>query len=312
MITGEKSARRTERRLAALEGRLRGLYEHTADDMQKKADAFFKQFERLDAEKRKKVDAGKLDAEKYKEWRKNKILYSRRFSDFQKKTAQDLSRVNETALSYINGEVPPVYADNCNDFGKSISAYADTKFDIGISFDLVDADTVRILAADNDNLLPELPPEKMLDIPLDERWNRQNMRTELAKGILEGESIPDISARMRKVVGMNHTSAVRNARTMVTAAQNGGRMEGMRRAESMGIVLKRIWMSAEDRRVRKAHAELDGQTRSMDEAFHNAIGEIMYPGDPHAHPANVYNCRCTLGTEIVGFRDSATGRVRRI
>lgn len=28
----------------------------------------------------------------------------------------------------------------------------------------------------------------------------------------------------------------------------------------------------------------------------------MYPGDPDADPANVYNCRCTLGSEIIGFK----------
>ena len=138
------------------------------------------------------------------------------------------------------------------------------------------------------------------------------MQSELLQGILQGESIPKIARRMENVVGMNRDSAVRNARTMVTGAQNSGRMDGMRRAENMGIILKRIWMSAEDGRVRKAHRELDGQVRGMDEPFVNALGDIMYPGDPHAKPANVYNCRCTLGTDIIGFRDPATGKVRYI
>jgi hypothetical protein len=29
---------------------------------------------------------------------------------------------------------------------------------------------------------------------------------------------------------------------------------------------------------------------------------IMYPGDPEAHPANVYNCRCTIAAKVMGFK----------
>ena len=308
MITAPKSLRETDERLKRMEAHLEGMYARASREMAEKSAAYFARFEKIDAKKRKLVDSGKLSEEDYRKWRKNKMLYGVRFADFRRRITHELAAVNETALSYVNGETPEVFALNYNNMGSDITTEVNSHFDAGVSFDLVDADTVRILASEDRELLPQ----KKLDIPKDERWNAQKMQSELLQGIMQGESIPKIARRMENVVGMNKVSAVRNARTMVTGAQNGGRMEGMRRAEGMGIVLKRIWMSAEDGRVRKAHRELDGQTRGMDEAFENAIGEIMYPGDPNAHPANVYNCRCTLGTDIIAFRDPKTGEVRRI
>lgn len=312
MITGTSSLRRTERRLARMEAHLTEVYIRADAEMRSKADKFFAQFEEKDGEKRKKVEAGKLSVKEYEKWRKNKILYSRRFSDFRKKTAHELSRINETALAYINGEVPPVFADNCNDFGKSIVLDVNTRFDAGLTFDLVDADTIRLLAAEHPELLPTLPEEKIINIPLDERWNRELMQAELLQGILQGESIPDIAARMRNVVHMNKVSAVRNARTMVTSAQNGGRIEGMRRAEKLGVLEEKEWMSFDDRRRRPAHGELDGKSVPVDDYFVNSIGKIRFPGDPHADPKNVQNCRCTLGVKIIGFRDPVTGKVRYV
>lgn len=308
MITAPKSLRETDERLKRIESHLEGMYARASREMAEKSAAYFARFEKMDAKKRKLVESGKLSEEDYRKWRKNKMLYGVRFADFRRRITHELAAVNETALSYINGETPEVFALNYNNMGSNITTEVNSRFDAGVSFDLVDADTVKLLASEDRELLPQ----KKLDIPKDERWNAQKMQSELLQGIMQGESIPKIARRMENVVGMNKVSAVRNARTMVTGAQNSGRMEGMRHAESMGIVLKRIWMSAEDGRVRKAHRELDGQTRGMDEAFENAIGKIMYPGDPNAHPANVYNCRCTLGTDIIAFRDPKTGEVRRI
>ena len=314
MITSPGSLRETDKRLREMEQHLNEIYSDVLKNVSKRweeflapLDAEIKKYDRaaknpMDAEVRKKAE------KKRAQLIKDKTILDSRFRAVSKKIAAELSGANKTALAYINGELPEVFTDNCNDLSVMIKTEVDEIFGVNVRFDLVDADTVRLLATEDSSLLPY----KELDETKDVRWNVQNIRSEVLKGILMGEDIPSIAARMENVVGMNRDSAVRNARTMVTGAQNSGRMEGMRRAEGMGIVLRRIWMSADDGRVRKAHRELDGQARGMDEPFHNAIGEIMYPGDPHAHPANVYNCRCTLGTEIVGFRDPVTGKVRKI
>ena len=105
--------------------------------------------------------------------------------------------------------------------------------------------------------------------------------------------------------------AVRNARTMVTSAENKARQDGFERAADNGIIFKREWIAAnQPGRTRDAHLELNGTLADPDEPFHNSLGDIMYPGDPAADPANVYNCRCTLGSKIIGFKkQDASGEV---
>ena len=51
-------------------------------------------------------------------------------------------------------------------------------------------------------------------------------------------------------------------------------------------------------RTRHSHRLLDGETRDVDDTFSNGC---EYPGDPKGEPAEVYNCRCTLISQIEGF-----------
>ena len=63
----------------------------------------------------------------------------------------------------------------------------------------------------------------------------------------------------------------------------------------MGVVVKKKWLATMDKRTRDVHRdELNGVEVDVDEPFHTSLGDIMFPGDPNADPANVYNCRCTL------------------
>ena len=282
----------TDKKLEEMEKRLSAIYSEAQKDIQKKADEYFAKFEKADAEKRKLVKQGKLTDEEYKTWRQNKIMYGKRFTAMKEDVAKQLLNVNQTATAYINGELPEVYALNYN-------ALADTVDGVGgYSFTLVDRDTVKHLATTDKSLLPfrELDPAK--DIP----WNMKKINSQVLQGVVQGESIPNIAKRIMNVQEMNKDAAIRSARTIVTGAENKGRMDSYQRAQDDGIVLEKEWLAAIDSRTRDWHAELDGQTKPIDKPFENAIGKIMFPGDPSADGANVYNCRCTLVSKVKGFK----------
>ena len=224
--------------------------------------------------------------------KRERTLMDKRYRELTRQTAEQLAHVNETATAYINNNLPEVYAMNYNATGEAFNGIG------GYSFTLTDADTVRNLVESDRSFLPM----RDLDFSRDVAWNIEKMNAEVLQGILQGEPIDKIADRLAQVIGMNLRSAISAARTMVTSAENKGRQDGFERAAAAGIILEREWIATSDGRTRDWHRELDGVTVGVDEPFENAIGKIMYPGDPSANGANVWNCRCTIAAKVLGFK----------
>jgi uncharacterized protein with gpF-like domain len=274
----------------ALKRRLSRIYSKARNELLKKAHDFDAQFTALDARKRALLDAGKLTQEEYQDWLRYRVFQGKKW----RKQADDMTRVlensNRIALNMINGEQNEVFAAGAN-----YTAYKAEQLiqglDESISFTIYDEKTVARLLKEQ----PELLPRKVIDGVKDRAWNRKNISNTIAQGILQGASIPDIAEMLaRNTSSTNLKAMVRYARTAMTGAQNAGRIETMHRAESMGIKVKKQWMCTLDSKTRDAHQRLDGQTVDVDKPFKSILGKIMYPGDPEAHPGNVYNCRCTM------------------
>ena len=284
--------RLTDEKLEEMEKRLSAIYSRAEKEIQKTADEYFSRFAKQDEAKRKLLEQGKITEDEYTKWRKGKVMYGKRFTEMKEQCAKQLLNVNQTAMAYINGELPEVYAINYNALESAVDGVG------GYSFTLVDADTVRNLAVTDTSLLPykEIDPKK--DIP----WNMKKINAETLQGILQGESMDKIAKRMMNVQEMNKTQAIRSARTIVTGAENKGRQDSYKRAEKDGIVMKREWIATNDSRTRHWHAELDGVEVDIDEPWVNEFGEIMFPGDPSADPANTYNCRCSMSAHVIGFK----------
>ena len=283
---------KTDQKLEEMEKRLSAIYSRAEKEIQKTADEYFSKFAKQDEAKRKLLEQGKITEEEYTKWRKGKVMYGKRFTEMKEQCAKQILNVNKTAIAYINGELPEVYAMNYNALESAVDGVG------GYSFTLVDSDTVRNLAVTDTSLLPY----KKIDPAKDITWNMKKINAETLQGILQGESMDKIAKRLRNVQEMNKTQAIRSARTMVTGAENKGRQDSYKRADEDGIVMKREWIATNDSRTRHWHAELDGVEVDIDEPWVNDFGEIMFPGDPSADPANTYNCRCAMAAKVIGFK----------
>ncbi|MBO5716196.1 MAG: hypothetical protein J6S23_07400, partial [Clostridia bacterium] len=202
----DKSHLKTDEMLEEMEKRLSAIYSRASKEIQKTADEYFAKFKKQDEAKRKLLEQGKIAEDEYKKWRKNKLMYGKQFTAMKEQCAKQLLNVNQTALAYVNGKLPEVYAINYNALESAVDGVG------GYSFTLVDADAVKLLATTDTSLLPykKLDPKK--DIP----WNMKKINAEVLQGILQGESVDKIAERLMNVLKINRDAAIRAARTLVT------------------------------------------------------------------------------------------------
>ena len=281
----DKAHNETDKILAEMEQHLSAIYEEASADIEAKAQEYFDRFKAQDEEMRKKVKSGEITEAEYIEWRRKKMLYGKRYADMQRSLAEEISHVNETAMAYINDKLPTIYALNFNALKGAVESVVK-----GYSFSLVNPQVVKNLATRDKTLLPY----KYVNGRKDVRWNTQKVNSAVLQGVLQGESVSDIGKRLQSVTEMNRTSAIRNARTTVTSAECKGRQDSYEQAAKDGIEIEREWIATNDYRTRHSHVMLDGQIAPVNKPFKSELGPIMYPGDPNAHPSNVYQCRCTI------------------
>ena len=288
---------KTDQKLEEMEKRLSAIYSRANKEIGKRWKEYLSESQAEIDELQKAYELAKKggDAKEIKKAgialsraKKDRTLMDSRFKALTETTAAQLANVNKTALAYINGQLPEVYSVNYNALEPSVDGVG------GYSFALIDADTVKNLATTDKSLLPY----KQLDEKADIRWNVKKLNAEVLQGILQGEPMDKIAGRLSKVADMNETAAIRNARTMVTGAENKGRQDSYARATADGIILAKEWISTNDGRTRHSHAALDGATVDQDKKFDNGL---MYPGDPNGRPEEVWNCRCTVAAKVNGF-----------
>lgn len=285
----------TDKELKEMERRISGIYDQAQKEITEKWDAYMERTEKrlgnlyaayVSAPDNKKADA----LERYQKALENATYKNKWYREMVTETATRLTRVNEIATAYINGQMPEIYKVNYDQIDPDALIP-------GIKYTMVDEHTIRNLIKNG------TIPQKKVDEDNDASWNTKQIGSSVLQGILQGESIPNIAKRIMPIVDRNEASAVRNARTMTTAAENRGRLDRYSDYESKGLIMQKVWIATGDDRTRDWHLSLDGEEVDKDEPFIDGHGnELMYPGDPDARAETVWNCRCSMRSHITGVR----------
>lgn len=309
--------RHTDKELEKLEQRIASAYKQAADEMQDKADAYFRRFAKRDAEQKALIGTivnGKPYTEQdYKQWRLAQIGRGKRLEALRDRLAERMTKANEVTAAYINNDMPKIYAMNRSYTIKSVREKASEILD-GVDFALWDEQTVKRLLLEQPDLMPYYPEKRAVKRGIDLKYGKRKITEYVTQGILQGESINQMARKlMDNIVGMEQASAIRAARTAITAAENAGRQAGREELEEKGVILNKRWISTHDSRTRHAHMEAGGQTVMNDMPFEVGGEYLMFPGDGSmgASPSNLYNCRCSSTAEIVGFRSILTDEQRK-
>lgn len=299
----------TDRLLAEAEKRIAREFKQANEEVQAKLTDYLRRYEKKDERWREWVQNGEKTAEEYNQWRVGQMAVGERWREMRDTLAQDYHNANKIAMSTVKGYMPEVYALNHNYTVYEI----EEKAEIRTLYTLYSRETVENLMRDTPDLLPAARKgsrtAQRLAANKDLRWNRSKINSALLQGILQGESIPKIAKRMEKVTDMNHSAALRNARTMMTGAQNSGRMDAMEYAEGLGLTVKKQWLATLDSRTRHSHRQMDGISVEWKKKFPNGL---MYPGDQNAKDVSeVYNCRCTMITQYAGYESDYSDLFKR-
>ena len=276
----------TDERIEALKSKMHDVYAQAANEAQDKLDVWLREYERMRRAWEKAVSVGVRTREEFDAWLEERAMERTWQQDMINTLTYDAVNADVRARQLVNDEVPTVYAENANYATYSIERQAG----LDTAFTLYNQDSVRWLVESDRRLLPEV------DLGKDVDWHRQKLTAAITQGILQGESIPKVAARIARVTDMDERASERAARTAMTLAENKGRQRAFERADGLGIPLEKEWNAHLDGRTRLSHRQADGQKVGIHEKFVVGGYRMEEPGDNSEAPGSeIYCCRCHMG-----------------
>lgn len=151
------------------------------------------------------------------------------------------------------------------------------------SFDLDEPDVSRALADRIEELAGQVTAT-----------TEQVLRSQiLAHGVAEGESIPELRARIQQVfTNLGDYRATMIARTETVGGYNAASFLA---ALDAGATRK-TWLATDDARTRRTHKAASGKSAPMNKRFE--LTQSRWPADPTAPAAQSIQCRCALTFEF--------------
>lgn len=286
----------TDKAIAKLDKELKLVYQEAEADIQTKLSDFTKKFKPKWEIQKKKLANGEITQEQFDNWYSGQVFQREQWAGKKKEIQQILTNSNKIATQMINGRSIHVFSANYNYESYSIEHGANIDF----GFQLYDSSAVTNLIKNN----PQVLPKWKINEPKDYVWNGKKVNRQITQGIIQGESLDQISKRLAtnlSTQNMNHMKTL--ARTAMTGAQNAGREQSLKRAQELGLNMVKEWMATLDGRTRDSHRHMDGETIKVGDKWHHYkfSNGLRYPGDPEGPAHEVFNCRCTLVGDLEDY-----------
>jgi len=163
-------------------------------------------------------------------------------------------------------------------------------------YNIMEIDTELVFDDTADDFLRSLSDRSRRSAELIQGVTDEHVIMALWDVAFEGQySVTKAANALREDFAFSKGRARTIARTEMVGAARTGQWHSDKQS---GMVIGKIWRSAQQDRTRDGHREADGQVKTLDEPFYVANGEgqfepLMYPGDSSTASAdNVINCRC--------------------
>lgn len=295
-----------DKQIEKYERRIKKEYAQAQRELNKKLKAHTAKYKAEDKIKRAEKKARKITEDEYQSWVKGQMFTGKLWEQRRDLMAKELQLSSEKARSMRYGFQIEAYAEN--------HAYATYLVEHGLKIDtgytLYDKHTVERLVR-NEKILPD--PSDLLETKMKKgevkKWRNGKIQSVAIQSTLQGDSLADMAKRISTTLCVQEaSSALRYARTAMTGAENAGRVDGFKRAESLGIKMGQQWLATPDGLTRDSHRDLDGEIVEVGGTFSNGC---KYPGDPGGPPEEVWNCRCTIVAALEGMNNDVSDFQKR-
>lgn len=292
----DQGAAYTDKELAKMEKKIKQIYSEAQSDIEDKIAEFNKKFYAKQAIYQQKLKDGKITQEQYDQWLRGQVFQSEQWESKKDQIIGVIQNANKEAANILNGGTISVFAENANWSHYQMEQSQGVNFGFG----LYDAQTVTNLIKND----PQVLPKWKINEPKDYVWNAKKVNNSITQGIIQGEGLDKIAKRLANSLSSNNRNTMLTfARTAMTGAQNAGRYQSQQDAKELDIDIVKVWMSTLDKHTRVSHQELDGEEQKVGDKWHpyKFSNGCRYPGDPQGPPHEVYNCRCTLVSDIKDY-----------
>lgn len=292
----DQGAAYTDKELEKMEKKIKQIYSEAEKDIQQKLADWGKKFKEKNDALWEQVENGTLEYDDYSHWMDGQLFQAEQWESKRDQIIGVIQNANKEAAKILNGGTISVFAENAN-----WSHYQMEKTQgVNFGFGLYDAQTVTNLIKND----PQILPKWKINEKKDYVWNAKKVNNSITQGIIQGEKLDQIADRLATSLSSNNRNTMLTfARTTMTGAQNAGRYQSQQDAKELGINIVKVWMATLDNHTRVSHQKLDGEEQKVGDKWHpfKFSNGCRYPGDPLGPPHEVYNCRCTLVSDVKDY-----------